>query len=172
VPPAAPPPRQETRFKDLYRELVRKLHPDRAGEQTPRERELWHHLQEAYGRNDLDAMEAIAGRLEVSLDGGGRNLPVQILLRMANDLRAVLAGMLAQLGKAKAQPAWNFRGKGKKLEKMAVIRQRKLRQEIDAARAELAVCRREVEILATKAEVSETKRKARRGGQTQSEFGF
>lgn len=178
VPPpsAAQPPRQETRLKDLYRELVRKLHPDKGGEQTPRERELWHHLQEAYRQNDLAAMEAIAGRLEVSLNGGGRYLPVQILLRMAQDLREVLAGMQAQVRKAKAQPGWNFRSRGAKLEKIAATRQRKLRQEIAEARAELTVCRREVEILAQKAEATEAKQKAReakkRPARVQEEFPF
>src|SRR5262249_13030580 len=118
--PAAPPKtRAEDRLKELYRTLVQKLHPDKGGRQTPRERGIRAQLQAAYQANDLDAMEALAGRLEVSMSGNGRHLPVHILLRMTRDLKEVLLGMQAQIRKLKALPAWNFRSRAAKLEKHA-----------------------------------------------------
>src|SRR5258708_1552100 len=42
------PTRESDRLKELYRTLVRQLHPDRNPKQSAREREFWHQVQAAY----------------------------------------------------------------------------------------------------------------------------
>lgn len=110
--------RPKDRLKELYRSLVRRLHPDMNGAHSPRERELWDRLQAAYHARDLDEMEAIAGRLEVA-HRGAAGLSIQLLRRMTADLRSALRGLRSQLSKHRKQDAWNFRAKTKKAKDLA-----------------------------------------------------
>lgn len=47
------------KLKELYRRLVKKLHPDMNENITEREKELWNKVQEAYREGDIDTLEEI-----------------------------------------------------------------------------------------------------------------
>ncbi len=130
-PQAAAAP--DSRLKDLYRRLVRLLHPDSTGTDTPRARELWHELQEAYRTHDLDRMEAVAGRADLGMHGTAATLSVGLLRRMIRDLHEAVNGMRAQVARARKHPAWNFRQRGKVLPKMEAARRKTLQRGLKQA---------------------------------------
>ncbi len=156
--------RVEDRIKELYRMLVRQLHPDRNHQQSERERELWHQVQEAYQKRDLDKLEALAGRIEIGLNGKSSQLPVQILRRMAGELRDALRGLQKQLNATRKHPAWAFREKAEGLAKFEKKRRRQLEEECFHARSELEGLRDFLAKLAARAERSSAGRKRKSGG--------
>lgn len=52
-------PEQTTKLKQLYRQLVKRLHPDVNPEQGDREKLLWRQTQQAYTDGDLDALRTV-----------------------------------------------------------------------------------------------------------------
>lgn len=156
-----PPDRATSRLKDLYRKLVRQLHPDLHGEQTAQEREFWHQAQAAYQAGDVERLEALAGRIDLGLTGAADHLPVQILLRMARELRESLQSLQRQLSQAKNHPAWNFRKKGAALVKFELKRRRELSRGLESMRAEVDFLRRDLENLAARAAKPKAMKKPR-----------
>lgn len=148
----APPPRDfgpepaspDARLKDLYRRLVRLLHPDSSGDDSPRARELWHELQEAYRTRDLEGMEAVAGRADLGMHGTAAALSVGLLRRMIRDLRDALSGMRAQVARARKDPAWNFRKRAKLLPKLEATRRKTLEHGLEQANFMLEELTREL----------------------------
>lgn len=148
----APPPRDfgpepaspDARLKDLYRRLVRLLHPDSSGDDSPRARELWHELQEAYRTRDLERMEAVAGRADLGMHGTAAALSVGLLRRMIRDLRDALSGMRAQVARARKDPAWNFRKRAKLLPKLEAARRKTLEHGLEQANFMLEELTREL----------------------------
>ncbi len=174
--PEGPAKTQETnRLKDLYRKLVRLLHPDRNHEQTPREKELWHQVQEAYRAHDLGKMEAVAGRLEIGLPGAAAKLPIQILLRMTRDLMDALRGLRRQLNEARSHPAWKFSAQTTNLPKFEAQRKRQLVSDLQLAKARLARITARLDEIAAKAERKRTrpsKKATRKADRDQETFPF
>lgn len=105
-------PRSETdrHFKNLYRKLVRKLHPDFCLSQTTEEKELWHELQDAYEWNDIDKLEKINQRLNgakaVGLDLWA--IPIGDIVRMTKELTAKLKIVQRDIVTAKKTDYWDF----------------------------------------------------------------
>jgi hypothetical protein len=48
--------------KEIYRTIVRQLHPDMNGQMDDSKAALWHEAQEAYRRNDVAALNSVLGR--------------------------------------------------------------------------------------------------------------
>lgn len=145
-----PPSPQASRLKELYRTLVRQLHPDRGHEQTARERDLWTQLQEAYKARDLEWMEAIAGRLEMSLKNA-TNLSIYLLYRMTHDLWDALKGLQARIRVARANPAWQFAKRTRDLPQFEAKRRRILRADLDQLKARLAWAESQIKSLSERA---------------------
>jgi hypothetical protein len=139
APNEAPSQARETsRLKELYRNLVRRLHPDHHHKQTPTERELWHQVQEAYRTGNVEALESISGRLDVGLNGNSNHLPVQIILRMARDLRSALRSLQRQITGTRKHPAWAFRSKASELPAFEAKRRKEITQQQRDAQRDLA----------------------------------
>lgn len=149
------------RLKELYRALVRRLHPDLNGVHSPRERELWDRLQAAYQAHDLDAMEAVAGRVEAA-HRGAASLSIQLLRRMTADLRQALRGLRAQLSRHRKHPAWSFREKSKSLAKFEKHRRSELEWESKQLKAALKSANIELNHLEEKAVQKASKEKEAR----------
>lgn len=168
IPPAMPRhaepeiDHEASRLKELYRSLVRQLHPDTAQEQTARERELWHEVQEAYRARDLERMEAVAGRVEIGLKGSALHLPVQILRRMTKDLRAALRGLRSRVSDLRKHPAWSFRKKAKDLAKIEAKHRRLLTAELREYKSALKAYTADLEQLAAEAEAPRTRKKTKK----------
>ena len=52
-------PKEKNSIKKLYRKITNKLHPDRVGNATPEQQDLWHAAQKAYETNDLETLQHI-----------------------------------------------------------------------------------------------------------------
>lgn len=154
------PDAPDARLKDLYRRLVRLLHPDSTGKDTPRLRELWHELQEAYRTRDLERMEAVAGRADLGMNGTAAALSVGLLRRMIRDLHDALEGMRGQVARARKHPAWNFRRRGKELPKLEKTRRKALERGLEQAIWTLEDFTRELDALAKRA-ARRTQKKAK-----------
>ena len=120
------------------------MHPDSSGDDSPRARELWHELQEAYRTRDLERMEAVAGRADLGMHGTAAALSVGLLRRMIRDLRDALSGMRAQVARARKDPAWNFRKRAKLLPKLEATRRKALEHGLEQANFMLEELTREL----------------------------
>lgn len=97
----------EASVKDLYRRIVRRLHPDSGRELSPKEIEWWHEAQEAYERRDGRALELILTLCEIE-DQGTKNARVSILAELTARCRSTLRELRRQLKSSRSDPAWQF----------------------------------------------------------------
>lgn len=97
----------EARVKDLYRSLVRRLHPDATGESNSVRLELWHQTQKAYENGDVEQLEVILATIEVE-EAGTSATSVSVLKRIIGEFKAGLNSIKRMLSAARRDPAWNF----------------------------------------------------------------
>lgn len=175
IPPvhsAEPPPipgREWDRIKELYRILVRRLHPDMGGSGTARERDLWQQVQDAYKARDLEWLEAIHGRLE-AVHQKGAALSIQLLRRMTEDLLNALLGLRSQLAKHRRHPAWKFHEKTAALVKFEAKRRRELETELAIKRDELEDVEMILNDLAERAAKPRKSKKKSKGPAAEQDF--
>ena len=77
-----PKPNRAARLKDLYRALVRRLHPDSQVEMTPQKTEWWHQAQAAYQIGDPDELELILTLCEIGDTGTTAHTSASMLQRV------------------------------------------------------------------------------------------
>ena len=145
------PSRQSSRLKELYRQLVRKLHPDHNPDQTSRERELWHTVQQAYQRGDVESLEAVAARVELGLDGQASKLSISLLRRLVHDLRDALRALKGKLSAARKHTAWDFAAKQTGLDKLEAKHRKELLRHLHSLQVYLASLNLDLETLAERA---------------------
>ena len=108
-PPGPPPkPTRTASVKDLYRALVRKLHPDTQATMTPQKLEWWHEVQEAYADNDAERLEVILNLIEMSEGEPTAQTSVSLLKRIIARLKASLREVKREVTARRRDPAWNF----------------------------------------------------------------
>jgi hypothetical protein len=97
----------DARIKELYRRLVRRLHPDLRADGSAAVSGLWHEVQEAYGAGDVARMEILLALSDIET----KHIVSQSLSQM-HALRAELERALRALEKslleAEGEDAWNF----------------------------------------------------------------
>lgn len=109
LPFPSPPDADDSRRKQLYRELARKLHPDLNPGLSARERELWHEVQDAYDAQDLEQLEMLASMTEgTGGQGFGWIKSLSKLRAHFVELQRKLRASHKALRQAKQSPAWNF----------------------------------------------------------------
>jgi hypothetical protein len=111
--------RADGRLKEVYRNLVRKLHPDSAGARSARQMEWWHQAQEAYQAGDVERLEALLSLAEMEEDSG-KATTVSILKQLTAQFKEGLNALRRQLRAYRRDVAWNF----SKLRDFEPIRQR------------------------------------------------
>jgi hypothetical protein len=96
------------RVKELYRLLVRKLHPDLNPDLSPEKKKLWNQVQAAYRDRSVERLQlllaladALAGRISEATSLSG-------LRRAAEEIRASLGALREKVRAARAHRAWNF----------------------------------------------------------------
>ncbi len=94
--------------KDLYRNIVRLLHPDHHGQLSEARATLWHEAQAAYRRHDLSALHSILARCEDGVSTLGDHTPVSLILRMTRQLVEAARANRHQLQGAKQDVAWRY----------------------------------------------------------------
>lgn len=109
LPPGPPPkPIQTASVKELYRTLVRKLHPDTQATMTAQKLEWWHEVQDAYAQNDAERLAMILSQIEMSDGEPSGHTSVAMFQRLTTRLKANLREVKRQLSSSRSDPAWNF----------------------------------------------------------------
>jgi hypothetical protein len=107
--PRAEPARPErSRLKELYRTLVRRLHPDTQADANPQVSALWHEVQEAYNRGDVDRLETLLALSELHAGALNNSTSASQLHAVRAELKANLNAIRRALRKARKHPAWQF----------------------------------------------------------------
>ena len=158
-------PDQKT-VTELYHNIVRRLHPDHHGQFSEARAALWHEAQEAYHRQDLNALHSILARCDDGVAALGAHTPVSLILRMTQQLAKAARSNRSELQRAKHDVAWRYedrvadRGYIRKIERDLLEILSKLQWTLDDIKRELA----ELERAANRHEqrLSQPKRKAGR----------
>ena len=110
VRPAAPVLAAK-RLKELYRAVVRRLHPDSQREMTAQKTEWWHQAQAAYGAGDAEQLEVILTLCEIGEAGTTAHTSASLLQRITVQVKSSLREIQRQLRAMRREPAWNFSGR-------------------------------------------------------------
>lgn len=126
-------------LRDLYRRLVKSLHPDLHADLTDAERQLWHRAQTAYDRADLEELRALAIVQPDSALSGMKN-SIEELQEQRDTLKGHVARLLSEMERISSEPPFTLR---KQLEDAEWIEG--MRKTIDGECAQLEVERAELE---------------------------
>jgi hypothetical protein len=96
------------RLKELYRAVVRRLHPDRQREMTAQKTEWWHQAQAAYEAGDAEQLEVILTLCEIGESGTTAHTSASLLQRITARLKSSLREIKRQITQRRREPAWNF----------------------------------------------------------------
>jgi hypothetical protein len=102
-------PRLPARLKELYRAVVRRLHPDKHEKLNTQRAEWWHQAQAAYQSGDVEQLEVILTLCEIEEQGSTAKTSVSLLMRITRQFKSSLRTLKAQLQKYRRDPAWNFK---------------------------------------------------------------
>lgn len=138
------------RVKEIYRILVRRLHPDSGrSRQDPHTRKLWDDLQSAYAAQDLERLEVLLAITDLHETGGAMRSTVFHLRQVARELGNQLHSLKVRLMQARKTPAWiywhskNRRKAGEKIRLDVSRRVEAARKELEAVEAEIEEWKRE-----------------------------
>jgi hypothetical protein len=113
--PFAPTPQQKKQWakethsiKKLYRKIIRKLHPDRAGSSTPEQQELWHAAKHAYDSNDLETLQHIDANCDLLNEKLIRFASVSSIQSGTHFYKQTNAEIRRILRQMKQKPEWGF----------------------------------------------------------------
>ena len=95
-------------LRDLYRALVKRLHPDLNADLTDAERHLWHRVQQAYDRADIEELRALALVQPSSASGAGPSALEQ-LASERDALESHITRLLAEIAAIESQPPFTMR---------------------------------------------------------------
>ncbi|MCX6923338.1 MAG: hypothetical protein NT154_09045 [Verrucomicrobia bacterium] len=99
------------RLKELYRAVVRRLHPDSQREMTAQKTEWWHQAQAAYEAGDAEQLEVILTLCEIGEAGTTAHTSASLLQRITAQVKSSLREIQRQLKATRREPAWNFSGR-------------------------------------------------------------
>ena len=152
-PPISPSPnhdrqkpsasREEARIKEVYRTLVRRLHPDLRADGDATVSAKWHEVQEAYEARNLDRLETLLAVTEMESGASSRASLSQIRGALA-DFNRALRAIQRSIREAKNDPAWGFTQNpySRSMEKQI---RRELEEDLSHQRAELAYLKATIE---------------------------
>jgi hypothetical protein len=105
---SAAPVHASKRLKELYRAVVRRLHPDSQRDMTAQKTEWWHQAQAAYEAGDVEQLEVILTLCEIGDSGTTAHTSASLLQRITAQLKNSLREIKRQLAGQRRDPAWNF----------------------------------------------------------------
>jgi hypothetical protein len=97
-----------SRLKELYRILVRRLHPDTKADTDVQVSALWHEVQEAYGQGNVERLEMLLAFTDLQAEATGEQTTLAQMRAVLAEVRRSLHALLRSLSGAKRQMAWNF----------------------------------------------------------------
>lgn len=164
--PPEPVKPEHLRIKEIYRVLVRRLHPDTRADKDAEISALWHEVQEAYGTGNLERLEMLLALTDIRSNAVGGHTSLSQMRSVLRELRRSFNALKRSLGSAKRDPAWNFARSPDRSQ----LRSR-LQREFESQLSSLKTRLRDIEKLISSWAASP---KARRRAATsnQPEFGF
>lgn len=99
---------EESRIKELYRVLVRRLHPDTRADSDAQVSALWHEVQEAYSQGNIERLEMLLALTDMQSGATGEHTSLSQMRSVLAELRRALAALQRNLAAAKKDPAWGF----------------------------------------------------------------
>jgi hypothetical protein len=100
--------REEVRIKEIYRILVRRLHPDSRAGGDGTVSAIWHEVQEAYQARKLDRLETLLALTEMQSGANGGQASLSQMHGALEELNRAFRAIQRSLGQAKRDPAWGF----------------------------------------------------------------
>ncbi|NCC51192.1 MAG: J domain-containing protein [Spartobacteria bacterium] len=140
---------QERRYRvrQIYRDLARRIHPDTSGEMTQEVKTLWHAVQEAYEREDLEALEVLQANLNMLGGAIPDSTSVSHIMELARSFREALRALRSTIRRAKKDPAWGFLSVSDMHKKEAYRQiERQLEREFDDLHEQLACAEARLEV--------------------------
>ena len=99
--------RVDARAKELYRRLVRRLHPDLRADGSAAVSALWHEVQEAYAASDVARMELLLALSDIEGNGPAEQSLSQ-MCALAAELERSVRALEKSLLEAEGEEAWDF----------------------------------------------------------------
>jgi hypothetical protein len=104
----APATPVDARIKEVYRLLVRRLHPDSRVGGGGAASALWHEVQEAYAASDVAQLEILLALSEIEADPFNDETTLGQMRGVARELERALFALEDSLRQARNDDAWNF----------------------------------------------------------------
>jgi len=98
----------DARVKELYRALVRRLHPDLRADGSAAVSALWHEVQEAYAASDVARMEILLALSDIQSSQLGEGTSLSQIHSVLSELNRSLRALEKSLLEAQEEDAWNF----------------------------------------------------------------
>jgi hypothetical protein len=102
----------DLRVKELYRILVRRLHPDLRADASAAVSELWHEVQEAYAAADVAHMEILLALIDIESNNTGAQTSIGQMRAVLTELERALRALEKSVTEAEGEDAWNFAQSG------------------------------------------------------------
>ena len=98
----------DARVKELYRLLVRRLHPDLRADGSAAVSSLWHEVQEAYAMGDVGRLEILLALSDIAGDAVSDQTTLAQMRAVHEELRRALDALERSLIVAQRDDAWDF----------------------------------------------------------------
>ncbi|HWM26784.1 MAG TPA: hypothetical protein VNP98_18345 [Chthoniobacterales bacterium] len=128
----------DARVKELYRILVRRLHPDLRADASAAVSALWHEVQEAYAASDVPRMEILLALSDIESSHLGNQTSVSQMRVVLTELERALRALEKSLLEAEGEDAWNFAQAGPNKD-LQVRVERQLKSELAARTMRLEI---------------------------------
>jgi hypothetical protein len=136
APPRAVKP-EAARIKELYRLLVRRLHPDLRADKDAEVSHFWHDVQDAYDQGNVERLEMLLALTDLQSNAVGDHTSLFQMRSALKELRKAFQALQRSLVEAKKDPAWKFAGLTNRQQIRAGI-QRSLERDLSDHEADLA----------------------------------
>ena len=128
----------DARVKELYRILVRRLHPDLRADGDTAVSSIWHEVQEAYAAGDIPQLEILLALSDIKVDYANGATSLGQMQALLNDLERALCALGKSLREAEDEDAWNFAEQGPS-DELRVRLERQLKSDLAHRMARLQV---------------------------------
>lgn len=165
-PAPEPPKPEQNRIKEIYRLLVRRLHPDTRADSNVEVSALWHEVQEAYGDGNVERLDMLLAMTDLQANAAGEHTTLHQMWSVIAELRRSYNALQRNLRDAKRDPAWNF---GRMQDRSAL--ERRVGGDL---KLQITSCERRLDYLESEIARWSAPRKARKKGQpvNQTDFFF
>jgi len=110
-------------IREVYRVLVRRLHPDANPDLDRKRKDLWHDVQAAYQERSLDRLEMLKIMSDIYDERVQADGSLWSLKSLASELKSNLRKLQQQTREAKKEPEWDFTATMKNPRRLQALRE-------------------------------------------------